>query len=427
MRGFISFIAFLVLMHGVTVQVFADTDMHDKQPSSWAIEQVSAAITENLVPTELQSGFTQAITRAEFAVLAVILYETIAGEVVWHDIHIEPLFIDTDDIRVEKAAHLGIVFGVGNNRFNPDEALTREQAAVMLARLADVIGMPFPNNPPETFDDTSIISSWAVDAVDQMRTMGIMDGVGNNIFEPQQSYTREQSIVTILRLFELVADHDTAELTLTTTHTVAVGETFVSIAMLHYGNTYLETLNRILEANGMSAYASFSLFPGQILIIPAIIDEPIEYNGIHDVEFVLEHHSRRIWLNTHQHQIPHAIARSTEELQRFTENYIFGHWVNYMSDIEQYFSETVSKFNDAFFEEQMLIFAYVETSTGAAIAEISRITYNELGVMSLYITTSIPGYEPGMAVTADIGNHLLIASLPQLETNRLIVVTYWGY
>jgi hypothetical protein len=70
----------------------------------------------------------------------------------------------------------------------------------MLARLADVIGQPIPPSAP-TFTDNAQISSWAVDAVGQMQATGIMGGIGNNMFAPKGDYTREQSIVTILRLF----------------------------------------------------------------------------------------------------------------------------------------------------------------------------------------------------------------------------------
>jgi len=33
----------------------------------------------------------------------------------------------------------------------------------------------------------------------------IMGGVGNNIFSPHGTFTREQSIITILRLFEFLS------------------------------------------------------------------------------------------------------------------------------------------------------------------------------------------------------------------------------
>ncbi|MCL2235372.1 MAG: S-layer homology domain-containing protein, partial [Defluviitaleaceae bacterium] len=110
---------------------------------------------------------------------------------------------DTNDINVQKMGYLGVVTGVGEGNFNPNGQLTREQAAVMLVRLADAIGMPLPPAQP-TFADNSAISSWAVDAVGAIQSAGIMGGVGDNQFAPQGDYTREQSIITVLRLFEIL-------------------------------------------------------------------------------------------------------------------------------------------------------------------------------------------------------------------------------
>ena len=169
-----------------------------ERPSEWAVEQVNAAIAAGLVPQNLQSNYTAATTRAEFAALAVRLYENQRGE-----IRGRVTFADTNDVNVQKAAYIGVVQGVGNNRFAPDETLTREQAAVMLARLADAIGRPLPNVAP-TFVDNHLIADWAFAATGRVQAVGIMGGVGNNRFAPQDTYTREQSIVTIMRLFEFV-------------------------------------------------------------------------------------------------------------------------------------------------------------------------------------------------------------------------------
>jgi len=162
--------------------------------SSWAEAGVRDAISRGLVPQHLQSNFTQPITRAEFSALAVALYESINGEIIGR-----VTFSDTTDVNVEKAASIGIVSGVGNNRFNPNGTLSREQAAVMMARLSAAIGNPLPNAAP-TFADNDSISSWAVDNVGRIQAAGIMGGVGNNRFAPQSPFTREQSIATILRL-----------------------------------------------------------------------------------------------------------------------------------------------------------------------------------------------------------------------------------
>ncbi|MCL2574441.1 MAG: S-layer homology domain-containing protein [Defluviitaleaceae bacterium] len=100
---------------------------------------------------------------------------------------------------------LGIVQGVGDGNFNPGGTLTREQAAVMLARLADVLGHTLPH-ANAAFADNSAISPWAIYAVGQMQAAEIMGGIGDNMFAPAGLYTREQSIVTILRLFETMVN-----------------------------------------------------------------------------------------------------------------------------------------------------------------------------------------------------------------------------
>lgn len=168
-------------------------------PSSWAIEFVTGAIEAGLVPETLQAKYTTATTRAEFCALAVALYETVAGE----EIAERATFEDTTDVNVEKMAALGVVNGTGNGNFSPDSDLTREQAATMLARLAAAMEQPLEEAAP-TFDDSESVSSWASDAVGQVQAAGIMSGTGDNKFSPAGAYTREQSIITIMRLFDIV-------------------------------------------------------------------------------------------------------------------------------------------------------------------------------------------------------------------------------
>jgi uncharacterized protein YkwD len=191
--GFVLCIAMMIPLCSGMILALVD------HPSPWAKEQVDAAIAKNIVPRSLQSGFTQVIKRYEFCALAIALYETVTG-------HVTPArlkFSDTNDVNVEKAAALGIVFGVGNNRFDPYGDLTREQAATLLSRLSAVIGKPLPDRRA-TFADNGDVSSWALSAVGQVQAAGIMTGVGNNAFAPKGAYTREQSIVTFMRLYDII-------------------------------------------------------------------------------------------------------------------------------------------------------------------------------------------------------------------------------
>jgi hypothetical protein len=166
----------------------------------WAQESIERAGELGLLPEPFRSGFGRNTTRAEFAAIAIALYEHFGEPVTGRN-----TFTDTTDTNVEKSAYLGIVSGVGDNRFDPDSPLTREQAAVMLVRLAKLMGQPLAPSLP-TFADNSQISSWAFDSVGQIQEAGIMSGIGDNRFAPQQPYTREQSIITALRIYEIVSD-----------------------------------------------------------------------------------------------------------------------------------------------------------------------------------------------------------------------------
>ena len=173
---------------------------HVNTASSWAHNSINNAFSHGLIPQNLQSQYTQATTRAEFTAFAVALYETVTGRT----ITARASFNDTTDINVQKMGGLGVVSGVGNGNFAPNATITRQEAAAMLARLAYAIGQPLPQSAP-TFADNANIATWAVDRVGQVQASGIMSGVGNNNFDPLGIYTREQSIATIFRLFELLS------------------------------------------------------------------------------------------------------------------------------------------------------------------------------------------------------------------------------
>ena len=168
-------------------------------PSMWAMEQVENAISAGLVPQNLRINYSQTATRAEYCLLAVVLYEKYTGV----EITKRKIFGDTIDVNVEKAAAVGIASGVGDNRFAPNDKLTREQAAVMLSRLAESIGKPL-NGQTVNYADINSISAWAAESVGQAQATGIMSGVGNNIFAPKDPYTREQSIITMIRLYNWI-------------------------------------------------------------------------------------------------------------------------------------------------------------------------------------------------------------------------------
>jgi hypothetical protein len=170
-------------------------------PSPWAVEQVFAAISANLVPSALQWNYEQATTREEFAALANTFYEAVTGRIIVPT----ATFYDTVNVNVRKMATIGVLSGRGNNRFDPEGNISREEAAVMLARLAVAVGQPFTSATPG-FVDFEEISSWARSYVGQVQAADVMGGTGGNRFAPRNPFTREQSIVTIMTMFELMGN-----------------------------------------------------------------------------------------------------------------------------------------------------------------------------------------------------------------------------
>jgi len=61
---------------------------------------------------------------------------------------------------------------------------------------------PLPNQAP-AFSDNDRITSWAVEPIGQMQATGIMTGSGGR-FDPRGTYTREQSIITMVRMWDWV-------------------------------------------------------------------------------------------------------------------------------------------------------------------------------------------------------------------------------
>lgn len=107
------------------------------------------------------------------------------------------------------AAENEIVGGVGNNRFQPNGAVTREQIAAILHRMAGKpTGMELllTGVYDDIFEDSSKISTWAKDAVYWSVYNVILSGVDaadvDTTLIPNQPATRAQIAVMIVRYLQ---------------------------------------------------------------------------------------------------------------------------------------------------------------------------------------------------------------------------------
>ena len=111
--------------------------------SVWARQEIRRAITLGFVPEELLGDYTSDITRAEFAKIALyfsamqyhcslddyaLLYRIYYQD---NPALVEP-FSDCEDPFVTVARSVDLVDGVGNNLFEPDRPITRQESARLL-------------------------------------------------------------------------------------------------------------------------------------------------------------------------------------------------------------------------------------------------------------------------------------------------------
>lgn len=165
-----------------TEKTFTDIDGH------WAQEDIL-----NLSKKGIINGFDDQTfrpqnqaTRAEFVTMIVRAFNLTSDnkDNVYRDVADSDWFADT----IGTATALGIVNGNEGN-FNPNESITRQDAAVIIERVLKNTGNL--SDGEYVFNDDSSISDYAVDAVRHLGGIGIMQGDGGR-FRPTDSITRAE-------------------------------------------------------------------------------------------------------------------------------------------------------------------------------------------------------------------------------------------
>ena len=106
-------------------------------------------------------------------------------------------FSDTADADIRLIAATGIVTGYPDGTFRPDAAIARQDAAIMLKRLAGLFDVQAAGNG-QSFTDAAQISDYAKDGVSFATAIGLMNGHANGSFAPRAQITREQAVITVM-------------------------------------------------------------------------------------------------------------------------------------------------------------------------------------------------------------------------------------
>ena len=96
---------------------------------------------------------------------------------------------------VNIAASLGIVSGMGDGSFGVGTPISRQDMAVMIARCTNVEG-----GDAAEFADDSAISDYAADAVHAMKSAGYLSGDEKGNFNPKNTATRAETATVLYRI-----------------------------------------------------------------------------------------------------------------------------------------------------------------------------------------------------------------------------------
>jgi hypothetical protein len=135
-----------------------------------------------------------AITRAEFAVILVRALGVPLKE--------GNIFADTVDHwanqAISSAYANGFIHGYDEHTFAPDELITREQMAMMIANALKLENA----QASQTFADQGTISTWAQKALAAAVEHGMIKGYPDNTMKPKAHATRAEAATVVLHAIE---------------------------------------------------------------------------------------------------------------------------------------------------------------------------------------------------------------------------------
>ena len=172
-----------------TFAVLADTRHFSDVPAGyWARSDIDALLAAGVI-----SGFGNgtfqpdgALTRAQFVKMLVLTLRLPPGSGVtaFSDVPASAWFAPY----VSAAVQAGLVQGLSATSFGPNDPVTREQMAVLLARALRLTG-----NAALTFTDAGTIGAWALAGVRAAVASGYINGLPSGAFAPTQTTTRAQA------------------------------------------------------------------------------------------------------------------------------------------------------------------------------------------------------------------------------------------
>ncbi|MDH4422584.1 S-layer protein [Bacillus sp. AFS054943] len=163
----------------------------DVPKGHWSADAINSMAAQGIIVGigEGLFGFGQDVTRAQVATFMVKAKGIEAGSTKTPFTDVPESSIYAKYIAAAEANK--IMAGLGDNKFGPDEKLTRAQMAQLLV---NAYGFKADDNNKKTFNDIDGLS-WATakSSIETLASLGIVSGEGEGKFNPNGVVTREQA------------------------------------------------------------------------------------------------------------------------------------------------------------------------------------------------------------------------------------------
>ncbi len=172
----------------------------DLAEADWAKASILKLYEKGIVNGKENGKFApnDTVTREEFAAMMVRAFDlksqTSAN---FADVAADAWYAEVINAAVEN----GIVNGISETEFGVSQELTRQDCAAMCERLLTLLGVETEADT-EIFADDAEIADYAKTAVYKLKKLGIISGVGENMFAPNEPCTRAMTAKIIDMLGE---------------------------------------------------------------------------------------------------------------------------------------------------------------------------------------------------------------------------------
>ncbi len=177
-------------------------DFDDMGNHTWAQEAVAYLYKEGVINTKGVRTYAPAtnITRADFAMFLIrALGITGTATEVFGDVDTNAEY--AKEIAIGKAA--GILKGVGDDAYNPEAEITRQDMMVIVQRGLEYAHSAYEKGEGtelDIFSDKALVADYAVEALSAMVKTGIIQGNADGTVNPLGNATRAEAAVVMHRI-----------------------------------------------------------------------------------------------------------------------------------------------------------------------------------------------------------------------------------